>query len=236
MREWAVPIGLGILVGGLVALLPEPAVQTRDTSTVEGVDGIVFPFETGPLMDDPRGSVLVISDGRHPAQINWTPGESHGVTAIGYPTWHGDIGQVDIDEYTFACVTEPCSDPKAPWVMQGAEPGPRFGVDNHTAVRLALYVFTQEAELVTSTAPAYLVDRFDLYGDYFPLSNVWWYLGNGSLPDGMYDLPFGRAMAAEALAGLPVGGIATIHLTSHPYDWLVGEVWLTGKVVDLRSV
>ena len=248
MRELGVPILIGALVGVALAIvpLPDPAPEGTPPTVTDGEpdDGVRFLW-AGPIMDAPRGDVLVLADPQRPDEVtrqgpcvhdDRTDQLACAPDATDTVTWHNaPLGTVAIDHAAVHCIRAPCPQPAAPWLIRAPTDEVRFDPQNHT-VRLSLYAFNAQGELLASTAPAAQLDDFDLYGDYIPLSaTTRWYMGNGTAPAGTATLPFGNHMAAAALDGLPVGGVATVHLEQHPYAWLVGELWLTGRIEAIQG-
>ncbi|MGB1585992.1 MAG: hypothetical protein ACPHID_02970 [Thermoplasmatota archaeon] len=237
MRELGIPLVIGALVGVAVFLIPEPEPLAPFIPTVED-PGVLFPFESGPD-GMAQGSVLVIANPERPSNVTWqgppvwddlTQQDAWPPNATADITWHTDhIGTIQVEPtYNILCIRAPCPQPEAPWMARPVPDAPGFDATNQS-VRLTLYAFNAQGELVASNAPARDIDRFDLYGDFILLGDDPWYLGNGTRADAL-QLPFGGDVAAAALHGLPVGGIATVHVPDHPYAWLVGELWLTGRV------
>lgn len=234
MKEWLVPLGLGVLVAAIVLLIPEsepPAQPAVETSCGKEVKWI---FEEGPAAFFGQTNTTLLALGSAP-NATWCqppePGLPNG-TVHRINLTSGPIIQVPAQEGRVQCVTAPCPQPVAPWFAVDPTDTRTF-TDNTTQVKLELYAFTADGLLLTSTAPSFKLAEYNLYADYFPLNNLWWYLGNQTAPAGSYELPFGTAQAREALLGMPVGGIATVYLEAHPYDWLVGDVWITGRLLDV---
>ena len=243
LREIGVPILIGVLVGASVYLIPEPEPPEPFVPTIED-PGVLFPFETGPA-GLPQGSILAIANPERPGNVTWqgppvwdelTKQDAWPPNATAAITWHNEhIGTIAVEpQIAILCIRAPCLPPTAPWIAVTPASEERFDPANHT-VRMTLYAFNAGGELLASNAPIRDMDRFDLYGDFILLGDDPWYLGNGSAPDAL-TLPFGAELAAEALAGLPVGAITTVHVPDHPYAWLVGELWLTGRIDALQPL
>lgn len=237
MRELGVPLLIGALVGVAVFYIPEPEPPAPFVPTVED-PGVLFPFETGPA-GMPKGAILVLANPEQPGNVTWqgppvwdelTQQDAWPPNATADITWHTDrIGTIPVEPaINILCIRAPCPQPEAPWIARPAPDATGFDAANQT-VRLTLYAFNAQGELVASNAPARDIDRFPLYGDFILLGDDPWFVGNGTRADAL-QLPFGADLAAAALDGLPVGAIATVHVVEHPYDWLVGDLWLTGRI------
>lgn len=244
MRELGIPLLIGAVAGLIVAFIPTGGEADATPAVVEPPHlGVQYLWNDGPAMDDARGQILVLADPDQPADVAWKgpcvddplsvvdacPPTSHATI-----DWHtSQLGTINITQFQIVCIRGPCPQPEAPWNTRLPADQIRFDAANDT-LRLSLYAFNADGELLASNARAVDLELFDLYADYIPLSNVRWYLGDGNV-SGAQSLPFGSDFAAAALDGLPVGGIATVHVVDHPYSWLVGELWLTGRIDGINA-
>ena len=238
-KEWVLPLLLGGLAAGGVWFWPEPAEPEPHAATVDDctpTPGVTWVFEDGPVAFyfQGNGSVLALVEGAQ-TEASWCqapePGLPDGAVHNITLERQGPFGLAPITEGRVQCIRAPCPQPVAPWIPVDPQGGARF--DPNGTLRVELYVFDATGRLLASDAQAATLDRFRLSGDFVPLSDLWWYVGDGAPPEGSTPLPFGADAAREALAGQPVGAIATLHLEDHPYAWLVGPVWLTARITAL---
>ena len=111
MRELGVPILIGALVGVALAIvpLPDPAPEGTPPTVTDGEpdDGVRFLW-AGPIMDAPRGDVLVLADPQRPDEVtrqgpcvhdDLTDQMACAPDATATVTWHNaPLGTVAIDQ------------------------------------------------------------------------------------------------------------------------------------------
>ena len=228
-REWVIPIVLGLVAGGITWLVPTPTPEGdgQAAGPAEGfTDGCGRRIPLLPAAGTPPGLTRYLAVGDAAdivAPVNLEVG-----------TWDGSA--LHVGAYAFVDLVtgppRPCAPSGGPGVTVHVSDAPTEERQNFTGdlVLLTLYIFDSDGLLLASNAPAAELAVWTLHGDYIPLSSGTWYLGEGAAPDGTLSLPFGAAIARDALSDLPVGAVASVHVVDHPYAWYVGDLWLTARI------
>lgn len=221
--QWTIPIVLGMLAAG--------------------VTWVAVPDELGRT--DSSGAAEVRSD----APYVLVPAVDHDATLLRYgaaDARHGLGGILDVhggravngvfwwDGHGWECVRE------TPCAPRPVEPVPigvaaRIGDAGmvsaaNSTLELTFYAFTSDGHLLATNALRSQWEHYDLHGEFTRFSQTTWHLGDGPAPEGAQALPMWRAEALAVLDGTPVGGVQSVVLEQHEYDWLVGPVWVTARV------
>ncbi len=224
-KEFGTPLLIGIIVGGALIvwtpdLSPAPVLQEgMGTPCVNAC--YTWMFDEPMVLRNGSGAdrtfiptVLVVRDDRAPF-VEEPVCDASGCPVI---TWHTPyVG-------TSQPAVDACECPAALRSITGTDQP----VDVETDIRLSFYAFNDLGELLTTNAPTSSLEAFRLYGDFTHWNTKPWYFGTGNSSAQTPEI--GVEIARAALDGVPVGGIVTIHLPEHEYDWLLGPVWITARV------
>ena len=241
-KEWAVPVGLGLAVFGLLWFVhPAPA------HAPPGEGAMIVPFDAVTVVPTPIGngsSELLLGIWREPVPVvggTWLMGRLTMTSAQGregLPILQKSPLVVELPaglrEGSHGATLLLDNESLVQLLVAG--PGPRFGMDGYNATRVTAYIFDEHGVLVASNADASNRSRFADGGDAQDLPDTVWYLGaNESAPAGTEVLPaWGQAIASRlvpSLQGQPVGGVATT--SSNALVALYGTLFITVQVDEL---
>lgn len=209
MREWLLPLVLGaVAAGAMWALDPQPPPKHAEgeLDTPFAVVHVLGPAQ------DPQGDADTVDGTLHLAVVGLPPR-----LACPGATLQEVSGRMHIVAAPADCPLPGLE------VRRGA--CPCAGKDGHTIVEADLFVYTAEGRLLATNVAAAPGERS---GHFRHLETRAADLEDPELP------PMLRP-ALRAVAGLPVGGVATVHLPEHPHRDLVGDLVATVQVTALSQ-
>lgn len=239
--EWAVPVVLGLVAAGLAyAFVPEdvhlPRSSDESTGRPEGPyvlmpgagaadhNTTLLAFDDAP--GHGLGGVLTIHRGRVQDGVlladeaGWLCGAAGGKTVGGAP----DAGCPAGDGTLEAGAAFPIE-----LAVAAPLPDTRIG-PGHLTADVTFLAFTSSGHLIASNAPLPEREHYDLHGQFTSASQNTWHVGEGPPPPGASTVPLHRDLVREALTGTPAGGVQSVVLEDHAYDWALGPVWVTARV------
>lgn len=228
--QWAVPIVLGLAAAGLTwSFAPDEIHIPRPQGTVEVRTDV--PYVLVPLDGTPAHDATLL---RYNASTT-----RHGLgTFLDIHGGQWENGTLAWDGTGWECrrpAAAPCPPHQATVVAVDARhvAGPGRVTPLNATADLTFFMFTSSGHLLATNTLRSQWDHFDLHGEFTRFSATTWHLGEGAAPPGARTLPMFRAEAMALLHGTPVGGVQSTVLETHPYDWLVGPVWVTVRVDGL---